>query len=145
MRRLRACVEQWPEAETGGYNPSCCRFPKSCSADVYDEAKVGDDDLEAQVWPEVTEGEPMTKAIPFAVGDVIHGFAFGAFGRDSYACRWVEHVGPEWIVTRNGHGVEKRGDHGEVEFCTALRAPTVEQAACRDWCWDGCTGPEVKE
>ena len=35
--RLRACVEAWPEAEEGEYNPACCRFPKSCSADVYPE------------------------------------------------------------------------------------------------------------
>jgi hypothetical protein len=25
------CVELWPECHNGGYNPSCCRFPKSCS------------------------------------------------------------------------------------------------------------------
>lgn len=45
-RRLRACVEAWPEAETGAYNPRCCRFPKSCSATVYDEQYVTEDDLE---------------------------------------------------------------------------------------------------
>ncbi|GEL47422.1 hypothetical protein CHO01_25380 [Cellulomonas hominis] len=47
-RRLRACVERWPEAETGEYNPSCCRFPKSCSATVYDPEMVADDDLEVR-------------------------------------------------------------------------------------------------
>ncbi len=31
-RRLRACVEAWPDCYTGGYDPTCCRFPKSCSA-----------------------------------------------------------------------------------------------------------------
>lgn len=25
------CVEQWPECFSGGYDPRCCRFPKSCS------------------------------------------------------------------------------------------------------------------
>lgn len=30
-RRLRSCVEQWPECEPDAYNPACCRFPKSCS------------------------------------------------------------------------------------------------------------------
>ena len=41
------------------------------------------------------------------VGEVIHGFASGAFGRDSYDCRRVEAVGADWIVTRNaGGGVE---------------------------------------
>jgi hypothetical protein len=45
-RRLRSCVEQWPECETGDYDPACCRFPKSCSATVYDDDKVTDADLE---------------------------------------------------------------------------------------------------
>lgn len=45
-RRLRECVERWPEAETGAYDPSCCRFPKSCSASVYDEGAVAEEDLE---------------------------------------------------------------------------------------------------
>lgn len=26
-----ACLANWPDAENGSYNPSCCRFPKSCS------------------------------------------------------------------------------------------------------------------
>lgn len=43
-RRLKACVEAWPEAETGAYDPRCCRFPKSCSADIYSNAD--DSDLE---------------------------------------------------------------------------------------------------
>ncbi len=34
-RRLRECVERWPECSTGAYDPRCCRFPKSCSAGVY--------------------------------------------------------------------------------------------------------------
>jgi hypothetical protein len=25
------CVRQWPECFDGGYDPHCCRFPKSCS------------------------------------------------------------------------------------------------------------------
>lgn len=45
-RRLRDCVESWPEAETGAYDPRCCRFPKSCSATVYDEGAVVEADLE---------------------------------------------------------------------------------------------------
>jgi hypothetical protein len=43
-RRLQACVERWYDAYTGGFDPSCCRFPKSCSAGVYrddiDESKL---------------------------------------------------------------------------------------------------------
>lgn len=26
------CVEAWPECESFGHDPRCCRFPKSCSA-----------------------------------------------------------------------------------------------------------------
>lgn len=36
----------------------------------------------------------------FAVGDVIHGFCGGHFGRDSYSCKKVEHIGPDYIVFR---------------------------------------------
>lgn len=46
IRRLRACVDQWPDAETGTYDPRCCRFPKSCSATVYYPEHVRDDQLE---------------------------------------------------------------------------------------------------
>lgn len=37
-RRLRSCVEAWPDAISGGYHPRCCRFPKSCSPHGYIEA-----------------------------------------------------------------------------------------------------------
>lgn len=30
--REPSCVENWPECYSGGYDPRCCRFPKSCSA-----------------------------------------------------------------------------------------------------------------
>lgn len=49
-RRLRSCVENWPNAESGAYHPSCCRFPKSCSPYPYQEAidagSVTESDLE---------------------------------------------------------------------------------------------------
>lgn len=44
--RLRACVEAWPDCETGLYDPRCCRFPKSCSCTVYSDEHVTDADLE---------------------------------------------------------------------------------------------------
>ncbi len=52
------------------------------------------------------------------VGEQIHGFAGGAFGRDSYACRRVEAIGHDWIVTRNAEG--------RVEFVADDRMPTHE-------------------
>lgn len=57
--RLRACVEAWPDAHEGGYDPRCCRFPKSCSADVYDPAHVTAEDLEC---PAMTAPEPAPTA-----------------------------------------------------------------------------------
>lgn len=50
-RRLRTCVERWPDCETGEYNPACCRFPKSCSATIYDPDWVSEDDLEPPAEP----------------------------------------------------------------------------------------------
>lgn len=44
-RRLRVCIEAWPECEADGYNPRCCRFPKSCSCTVYPD-DIEDDALE---------------------------------------------------------------------------------------------------
>jgi hypothetical protein len=38
---------------------------------------------------------------PLAVDDVVHGFAYGAFGRDHYHCVIIEAVGPDWIVARS--------------------------------------------
>jgi hypothetical protein len=44
--RIRACVETWPECESGMYDPRCCRFPKSCSCTSYDSEQVTDEYLE---------------------------------------------------------------------------------------------------
>lgn len=35
--RLKRCTEQWPECTEGEYNPSCCRFPKSCYCTIYND------------------------------------------------------------------------------------------------------------
>ncbi|MFD4788267.1 hypothetical protein ACFWN1_14650 [Streptomyces sp. NPDC058459] len=41
--------------------------------------------------------------LPLAVGDIVHGFAYGAFGRDHYDCVRIEAVGPDWIVARDAN------------------------------------------
>jgi hypothetical protein len=61
-RRLRACVERWPEAETGAYNPHCCRFPKSCSATIYDPERVAEGDLEPVGRPKSDDMEAVDMA-----------------------------------------------------------------------------------
>lgn len=52
-RRLSGCVEKWPACYSGGYNPACCRFPKSCSPHGRIEAvragNLTEDDLEPEV------------------------------------------------------------------------------------------------
>jgi hypothetical protein len=35
-----------------------------------------------------------------AVGEVIHGFCGGLYGRESFGCRRVEAVGADWVLTR---------------------------------------------
>lgn len=49
-RRLRACVEDFPGAETGEYSPKCCRFPKACSPygriEAYQAGNLTEADLE---------------------------------------------------------------------------------------------------
>jgi hypothetical protein len=72
------------------------------------------------------------------VGTVIHGFAFGAFGRDSYDCRRVEAIGADWIVTRNRRG--------EVELCWGDRLDGVNAYAdVREGCSDTCDEPVMWE
>lgn len=64
-------------------------------------------------------------ARPLAVGDVIHGFAYGAFGRDHYQCVRVEAVGPDWIVARDHseawHGPSFTSGRSSLELCQQAR------------------------
>lgn len=46
----------------------------------------------------------MSSPEPLKVGDVIHGFAQGAFGRDHYDCVKIEAAGTDWIVARDADG-----------------------------------------
>jgi hypothetical protein len=64
---------------------------------------------------------------PLAVGDVIHGFADGAFGRDHYDCTRIEAVGPDWIVCRNRDvGPEFVAGRRSLELCQNNRKPTTD-------------------
>ena len=66
-------------------------------------------------------------ARPLAVGDVIHGFAYGAFGRDHYDCVRIEAVGPDWLVARDP-------DNGRLVFASGRRALGFLQAARDEPC-----------
>jgi hypothetical protein len=62
---------------------------------------------------------------PLAVGDVIHGFAYGAFGRDHYHCVRIEAIGPDWIVARDSDLDEQYGP----SFASGRRALGLCQQA----------------
>lgn len=53
QRRLKECVENWPFAMSGEYNPSCCRWPKSCSPhglmEAVEAGNLTEDDLEPKL------------------------------------------------------------------------------------------------
>lgn len=76
---------------------------------------------------------------PLSVGDVIHGFAYGAFGRDHYHCVRVEAVGPDWIVARD----PSRGYLSGPSFTAGRRSLELCQQARDEPCPEGvCVAPE---
>jgi len=61
---------------------------------------------------------------PLAAGDVIHGFAYGAFGRDHYHCVRIEAVGPDWIVARGDeqwYGPSFTSGQDDLQLCQQAR------------------------
>lgn len=73
---------------------------------------------------------------PFTVGDDIHGYAGGAFGRDSYQCRFVIAVGNgpvPWIVTQ-------QFDSRQPEFTTSVKTAWDTRDAT-----DHCTCYETRD
>jgi hypothetical protein len=62
---------------------------------------------------------------PLAPDDVIHGFAYGAFGRDHYNCVRIEAVGPDWIVARDNDedfpGPSFTSGRRSLELCQQAR------------------------
>ncbi len=50
----------------------------------------------------------------FEIGDIIHGFCGGYFGRDSYSCKKVEYIGHDYIVFR----ILNNWCAGEVMSCS---------------------------
>lgn len=53
--RLRSCVEEWEDCWEGGYNPNCCRFPKSCSCT---HGSPNADDYEPCTFTHLSTTEP---------------------------------------------------------------------------------------
>jgi hypothetical protein len=55
-----------------------------------------------------TCGTTVGKSSIVQVGDILHGYCGGYFGRDLYACKRVEAVGPDWVVCRDLDGYVSR-------------------------------------
>lgn len=74
---------------------------------------------------------------PLAVGDLVHGYAQGVFGRDHYACARVEAFGADWAVVRGVSTERAAAATGDdvVEVLTEAR-----DFGRADWCRDsdGC-------
>lgn len=62
---------------------------------------------------------------PLTPGDIIHGFAYGAFGRDHYHCVRIEAVGPDWIVARD----PDRDGEDDPSFASGRRSLELCQEA----------------
>jgi hypothetical protein len=140
-RRLRACVENWPDAETGEYNPACCRFPKSCSATVYDPERVTEADL-----------EPITPEPKRKWGDAPGRIVFG--GDDdrvmwTWECRirFAMHHAPDFIhfgdedthadaleaIAAHMRHHERIDEHDAAHrYGRAVHAPSNDE--CPAWC-----------
>lgn len=72
----------------------------------------------------------MTSPKPLALGDVIHGFAQGGFGRDHYDCTKIEAAGPDWIVCRAADGgLSFASGEEDLRFLMRVRD---EDAVCEE-------------
>lgn len=64
----------------------------------------------------------MSTGGPLRVGDVLHGFCGGAFGRDVYKCKRVEAIGSDWVVTRTARGAANAITGVDPEALTEYRS-----------------------
>jgi hypothetical protein len=68
---------------------------------------------------------------PLRVGDILHGFCGGMFGRDSYEDKRVEAIGADWVVTRRADEFSTPA----LEFCAGdpERLRRYRQPEDSDW------------
>lgn len=78
--------------------------------------------------------DPIPDTRPLAVGDVLHGFCGGYFGRDHYDCCAIEAIGPDWIVTRDvdvdirRSGLDFAAGRDSMQALRQYRTPTTKPA-----------------
>lgn len=108
-RRFKACVEAWPECESGLYDPRCCRFPKSCSPHGRIEAVLAGNLTDADLEPPPARAQrrPLPRAEPRPVDDPVellrrHVMDWGTCNHretcicsDAQAWRWLRAHGED--------------------------------------------------
>lgn len=69
------------------------------------------------------------------IGDIVHGYVEGYFGRDHYDCARIEAFGVDWVVIRNigwgpdGGLVATGSGQGILEACERARNVGPDYAA----------------
>lgn len=66
---------------------------------------------------------------PIRIGDIVHGYLDGWFGRDHYNCSRVEAIGADWAIIRTvDQGVPCTGSGpGILDTLAEGRNPTVTE------------------
>jgi hypothetical protein len=80
---------------------------------------------------------PWVTGRPLQIGDVVHGYGQGLFGRDHYACSRVEAIGADWVAVR-GVATGKPAVSAREDVVELLAEARDYGRA--DWCLDseGC-------
>ncbi|MGW5989477.1 hypothetical protein ACWFRT_13865 [Streptomyces anulatus] len=83
---------------------------------------------------DMSPSHPSQANRPLAVGDGIHGFAHGAFGRDHHRCVRIEAAGPDWIVARAPDAIT---DHDGPSFVSGQSSLELVREARDEPCPEG--------
>jgi len=73
------CVANWPDCYEGGYDPSCCRFPKSCSCEVRRLFPAASAEARPTVKDSLTDGGGLVERVARSIERTVD------FNPDSYA------------------------------------------------------------
>lgn len=131
-RRLKSCIEEWPECYSGGYDPRCCRFPKSCSC-MDSPLLVSEDNLEpipaAEEPPaRLPDASNPEEAIPWIRDNLRDGWTANS---DAVRTLLAEYdrmrteldqrkASTEWAIWSGPPGVDPNSDEdaeGELDQC----------------------------
>lgn len=97
VERNPECLASWPDCYAGGYDPRCCRFPKSCSCEVRQEAPANP--LKSAVHadftgPQIGSKESLAIPLPLTLVELITD---SLPYRDAHQARAVILVMAAWL------------------------------------------------